>query len=105
MVAAALAEDIGLLGDLTSIACIREDQTATAVFVAREEGVLAGTALVDEAFRQVDDEVEVTWHLHDGDPVEPGAEIGEVIGSAALDPRRRAGRAQLPVPLLGCRDR
>ena len=30
VVAAALAEDIGLLGDLTSIACIREDQVAVA---------------------------------------------------------------------------
>ena len=59
VVAAALAEDIGLLGDLTTIACIREDQTAAALFVAREEGVLAGTALVEETYRQVDDEVEV----------------------------------------------
>ena len=80
VVAAALAEDIGLLGDLTSIACIREDQTATAAFVAREEGVLAGTALVDEVFRQIDPEIEVRWSLHDGDPVEVGAEIGVVIG-------------------------
>ena len=80
VVAAALAEDVGLLGDLTSIACIREDQTATAVFVAREEGVLAGTALVDEVYRQVDPEVDVRWDLHDGDPVEIGSEIGVVIG-------------------------
>jgi nicotinate-nucleotide pyrophosphorylase (carboxylating) len=80
VVAAALAEDVGLLGDLTSIACIREDQATTAVFVAREEGVLAGTALVDEVFRQVDPEVEVRWALHDGDAVEIGAEIGVVIG-------------------------
>ena len=34
VVAAALSEDIGLIGDLTSIACIREDQTASAVLVA-----------------------------------------------------------------------
>jgi nicotinate-nucleotide pyrophosphorylase (carboxylating) len=80
VVAAALAEDIGLLGDLTSIACIREDQSATASFVAREEGVLAGTALVDEVYRQVDPEIEVRWELRDGDQVEIGAEIGVVIG-------------------------
>ena len=67
VVAAALAEDIGLLGDLTSIACIREDQIASARFVAREEGVLAGTALVDEVYRQVDPDLEVRWKLHDGD--------------------------------------
>jgi nicotinate-nucleotide pyrophosphorylase (carboxylating) len=81
VVAAALAEDIGLLGDLTTTACIREDQTTTALFVARDDGVLAGTALVEETFRQIDDTAEVEWNLHDGDAVEPGAEIGEVRGS------------------------
>ena len=80
VVAAALAEDIGLLGDLTSIACIREDQTASAVFVARDEGVLAGTALVDEVYRQVDPEVEVRWELHDGDSVEIGSRLGVLTG-------------------------
>lgn len=81
VVAAALAEDLGLLGDITSIACIREDQTASAVFVAREEGVLAGSALVDEVYRQVDDEVSVRWQVDDGEPVEAGTDLGEVSGS------------------------
>jgi nicotinate-nucleotide pyrophosphorylase (carboxylating) len=81
VVAVALAEDIGLLGDLTSTACIREDQTTTALLVARDDGVLAGTALVEETFRQVDDGLEVRWNLTDGDAVEPGAEIGEISGS------------------------
>jgi nicotinate-nucleotide pyrophosphorylase (carboxylating) len=81
VVAAALAEDIGLLGDLTTIACIREDQTASALLVAREEGVVAGTALVEETYRQVDPEVDVRWRFRDGDSVEVGAEIGEVSGS------------------------
>jgi nicotinate-nucleotide pyrophosphorylase (carboxylating) len=81
VVAAALAEDFGLLGDITSIACIRQDQTASAVFVAREEGVLAGTALVDEVYRQVDGELKLTWRLADGDAVEAGVELGEVSGS------------------------
>jgi nicotinate-nucleotide pyrophosphorylase (carboxylating) len=79
--AVALAEDFGLLGDITSIACIRDDQTATALLVAREQGVLAGTALVDEVYRQVDGEVEVVWRLHDGDAVEAGVELGEISGS------------------------
>jgi len=80
VVAAALAEDVGLLGDITSIACISEDQTASAVFVARDEGVVAGTALVDEVYRQIDADIDVRWHLHDGDAVDPGSEIGEVLG-------------------------
>ena len=80
VVAAGLAEDIGLIGDLTSIACIREDQIATAVLGARQEGVLAGSALVDEVYRQVDPEVEVTWSVHDGDSIEVGSEIAEIAG-------------------------
>jgi nicotinate-nucleotide pyrophosphorylase (carboxylating) len=80
VVAVALAEDIGLLGDLTTTACIREDQTTSGLFVAREEGVLAGTALVEETYRQIDDRVEVQWQFRDGDAVEVGAEIGRVDG-------------------------
>ena len=79
-VSAALAEDVGVLGDLTSIAIVRSDELGSAVLAAREEGVLAGTALVDEAFRQVDPTVEVRWNLRDGDPVEPGIVIAEISG-------------------------
>jgi nicotinate-nucleotide pyrophosphorylase (carboxylating) len=80
VVSAALAEDIGLLGDLTSIATVRDDEPGSAVLAAREEGVLAGTALVDEAFRQVDPAVEVRWNLRDGDPIEPGTVIAAITG-------------------------
>ena len=79
-VSAALAEDIGLLGDLTAIACIGSDELGSAVFSAREEGVLAGTALVDETFRQVDATVAVRWNLRDGDPIDVGTEIAVVSG-------------------------
>ena len=57
----ALAEDIGVLGDITTLACVDEDQQATAAFVARADGVLAGTALATETYRQVDDRVELQW--------------------------------------------
>jgi len=80
VVSASLAEDIGLLGDLTSIATVASDERGSAVLAAREEGVLAGTALVDEAFRQVDATVEVRWNLRDGDPMEPGTMIAEISG-------------------------
>jgi len=60
VVARALAEDLGLLGDLTSLAVIDEAAKATARFVARSEGVLAGTAAATETFAQVDPAVSVT---------------------------------------------
>ena len=77
----ALAEDFGILGDITSIACIGEDQTAAAVFVARGEGVLAGTAFATETFRQLDGNVEMKWSVRDGESVEGGVHLGRVSGS------------------------
>jgi nicotinate-nucleotide pyrophosphorylase (carboxylating) len=77
----ALAEDLGILGDITSIACVDEDQTAVAAFVARADGVLAGTALATETYRQLDESATVQWNLHDGDQVAAGTVLGRVSGS------------------------
>ena len=81
-VARALAEDLTPLGDL-SAALVPDDAWATATFVSRAPGVVAGTACAAEAFRQVDPTVEVTWELADGDRVEPGGVIGAVEGPLA----------------------
>ena len=78
-VARALAEDLLPLGDLTS-RMLPPEATATAEFVARDPGVLAGRLCADEAFRQVDPDVDVTWQLSDGDAIEPGQVIGRVSG-------------------------
>jgi len=79
-VEAALVEDVGVLGDITTLACVDEDQQASAAFVARADGVLAGTALATETYRQVDDRVSVEWTARDGDPVAVGARLGRVTG-------------------------
>jgi nicotinate-nucleotide pyrophosphorylase (carboxylating) len=76
----ALVEDVGVLGDITTLACVDEDQQAAAAFVARADGVLAGTALAAETYRQVDDRVSVVWTARDGDPVAAGSELGRVTG-------------------------
>lgn len=81
-VARALAEDLTPLGDLTS-ALLPPDLEATARFVPRADGVLAGRLCADEAVRQVDDTLTVTWAADDGDPVAAGDEIGRVTGRLA----------------------
>lgn len=81
VVARALTEDLGLLGDLTSIAVVDEDAVASARFVARGEGVVAGTAAATETFRQVDPMIGVEWSVADGDEVREGQELGRVSGS------------------------
>jgi nicotinate-nucleotide pyrophosphorylase (carboxylating) len=81
LVEEALAEDLGVLGDITSIACIGEDQTAIAAFVAREEGVLAGSAFATEVYRQIEQTVDIKWSIRDGESIDAGMELGRVSGS------------------------
>jgi nicotinate-nucleotide pyrophosphorylase (carboxylating) len=78
----ALAEDMGVLGDITSIAIVGEDQTAVAAFVVREEGVLAGTCFATETYRQLDSNMDIKWSIRDGESVEAGMEVGRVSGGA-----------------------
>ncbi len=76
----ALAEDFGVLGDITSLASIDRDSFTVASLVARDEGVFAGGSCVAEAFAQVDPNVIVRWRVHDGDSVGPGTVIATVEG-------------------------
>jgi nicotinate-nucleotide pyrophosphorylase (carboxylating) len=80
LVASALAEDIGPLGDLTA-ALVPADARASVDVVARAAGVLAGTLCADEVFAQIDPAVQVQWLLDDGDAFAPGTKVGEVSGS------------------------
>jgi nicotinate-nucleotide pyrophosphorylase (carboxylating) len=79
-VARALAEDLGVLGDLTSTALIPDGATGTGRFVARRPGVLAGTAAATEVFAQLDPAVTVAWAAADGDVLDAGQEVGTVTG-------------------------
>jgi nicotinate-nucleotide pyrophosphorylase (carboxylating) len=81
-VAAALAEDLLPLGDITA-ALLPAGAGVTAAFVPRAEGVLAGTASAAEAFAQLDPAVEVRWVADDGDRVEAGVAVGSVRGPLA----------------------
>ena len=78
----AIAEDLLPLGDLTS-ALLPSELTATARFVARGRGVVAGRACATEAFRQIDPSVELVWSVTDGDPFEPGTVLAEATGTLA----------------------
>jgi nicotinate-nucleotide pyrophosphorylase (carboxylating) len=81
-VARALAEDLTPLGDLTSD-LLPFGMSASAEFVARAEGVIAGTACATETFRQLDDEVMVAWSVDDGEEVRAGEVLGRVTGPLA----------------------
>jgi nicotinate-nucleotide pyrophosphorylase (carboxylating) len=80
VVARALQEDVGVLGDLTTQAIVPESARGTGRFAARGEGVLAGTLAAAEVYRQLDRRITVAWHAHDGDALGPGAELGRIDG-------------------------
>ncbi|MGH9247078.1 MAG: carboxylating nicotinate-nucleotide diphosphorylase [Acidimicrobiales bacterium] len=79
-VARALAEDLTPLGDLSST-LLPPGLSATAEFVPRADGVLAGVRCAIEAFAQIDPALKVTWQADDGDWVERGRPIGMVAGA------------------------
>lgn len=82
VVAAALAEDLVPLGDVSAV-LLDAGETAVAAFVPRRDGVLAGTRCATEAFAQLDPAVEVRWTADDGDAVAAGAPVGSVAGPLA----------------------
>ncbi len=75
------------LGDLTS-ALVPPDLEATADFVVRAAGVVAGIACATETFEQVDRSVTVSWTCADGAIVDAGTTIGTVVRPAGVDPHR-----------------
>jgi nicotinate-nucleotide pyrophosphorylase (carboxylating) len=81
-VARALAEDLTPLGDITS-SLIPDEAEATAAFVVRSGGVVAGTACATETFAQVDPTVALTWSATDGEVVPAGTTIALASGSLA----------------------
>ncbi len=75
-----LTEDLTPLGDL-SATLLPDGVTATASFVARDAGVIAGTACASESFRQVDPDLELTWLVDEGAIVDPMTTIATAHGS------------------------
>jgi len=78
----AIAEDLTPLGDLTS-ALLPTDLVATARFVSRGHGVVAGCACAAEAFRQIDPSISLIWSVDDGDPLEAGTVLATATGTLA----------------------
>ncbi len=81
IVKTALAEDIGS-GDVTTEVSVDGNVQAIAQFVAKEDFILAGTVVVDEVFKQVDEFIKLDVIVNDGDKVSKNDTIMMVKGSA-----------------------
>jgi nicotinate-nucleotide pyrophosphorylase (carboxylating) len=81
-VRAALAEDLGRAGDVTTQATIPANAQARAAIVARDSGVIAGLPAARVAFAMMGPEILFEEQAKDGDSVEPGTQIALVSGPA-----------------------
>jgi nicotinate-nucleotide pyrophosphorylase (carboxylating) len=80
LIAMALTEDLGAVGDITSTATIPSHAVGAARLVARSSGVLAGLPVVERLL--ADFELSTHWmpHRADGDPLERGSLIARLAG-------------------------
>ena len=81
-VRAALREDIGRGGDLTTQAIVGAGDTASAAIVARQAGRIAGGAVAAAAFRCLDPGLEIEIRIPDGADAAAGETVAVIRGAA-----------------------
>jgi nicotinate-nucleotide pyrophosphorylase (carboxylating) len=81
-VAEALAEDLGLGGDITTEATVLAGTRSSGVIVARKPGTVAGMQLAEAAFRALDPEAAFEVIVGDGGRIEAGGVIARLSGDA-----------------------
>jgi len=74
----AVAEDVGD-GDRNA-ALVDDNRRATAHVICRERAILAGTAWFDRVFAVLDGNVEVRWHMADGQRMTADRVVCEITG-------------------------
>lgn len=82
LVRAALLEDIGHGGDLTTDAIVSAQRRGVGRIVARKPGVIAGVEAARMAFALLDPQAELRVHVADGGRVQPGEAVATVVCSA-----------------------
>lgn len=78
----ALAEDLGLAGDITTDAIIGRDAQAVGVFATRKPGVIAGLPVAAAAMRMLDPDAKFETIIPDGTAAGPRQTVARVTGNA-----------------------
>ena len=81
-IANALREDLGLAGDITTVATVPPEARASGIIGARKAGVVAGLQLVETAFKTLDPQAAVQVVVGDGGTVADNGTIEQVAGNA-----------------------
>lgn len=79
----ALMEDIHT-GDITTLAVVRENRKMRARLKAKEAMMLAGIEVAARVFHILDPDITFTAHFSDGDLLDSGDMIAEIVGDASL---------------------
>jgi nicotinate-nucleotide pyrophosphorylase (carboxylating) len=82
IVRAALLEDLGRAGDITSEAVVPAEATVEAVIAARQPGVLAGLDAALLAFELLDPLLRIERRRADGDRISRGETVAHINGPA-----------------------
>ncbi|WP_342149969.1 carboxylating nicotinate-nucleotide diphosphorylase [Methylorubrum sp. SB2] len=82
VVRAALLEDLGRAGDITTDAIVPPSERMEAVIASRQDGVIAGTDVAVIAFELIDPSLKVTVERPDGARVAPGDVVIRLSGPA-----------------------
>ena len=82
LVRAALIEDLGRAGDITTDSIVPPEARAATALVARQPGVVAGLDLARLAFRLVDPSIEMNIERGDGSRLSAGDIVATITGPA-----------------------
>ena len=82
VVRAALAEDLGRAGDITSQACVDPQARLQVQFAVRQGGVISGLDCARLAMAAMDPALRFSAQRRDGDHVQPGEALARVAGNA-----------------------
>lgn len=80
LVRAALLEDLGRAGDITTDAIVPAAARAETALVARQPGTLAGLPVAVLAFKLIDPSIEISVERPDGTRLAPGDRIATLAG-------------------------
>lgn len=80
LLTAALQEDLGTRGDLTSGVTLPAAAVGRVNVVARQDGVVAGLPIIAAVCERVEKTIEVQT-VQDGDPVRPGSVVASLSGN------------------------
>ncbi|MEN3753600.1 carboxylating nicotinate-nucleotide diphosphorylase [Mangrovibacter yixingensis] len=86
-VSVALKEDLGgsidVNNDITA-QLLPPESTSHAVVITREDGIFCGKRWVEEVFIQLGGNIQVEWHVNDGDEITANQPLFELTGSSRI---------------------